>query len=104
MKYEIIKIHTGQITDEEESLTIFQICTRCRITPAEIYEMVNEGIIYPEHDNSKAWRFSYNALDRIRKAIRLRRELELNLAGAALSMHLLDKIEELESKLKRQNL
>ncbi len=49
------------------------------------------------------WRFSGSALQRARTAMRLQRDLGINLAGVALAMDLLDEIEELRGRLRRQN-
>ena len=102
MKYEIIRIYHGQNTEEEKQLSLIQICDKCRATPLEIMELVNEGIINPEGERWSRWRFSVNTLDRILKVLRLKRDLELNLAGTALAIQLLGKIEELESQLRKK--
>jgi chaperone modulatory protein CbpM len=47
----------------------------------------------------KEWRFSMNDLRRIKTALRLQRDLEVNLAGVALVLDLLDQLKELETQM-----
>lgn len=97
MKYSIIQIYQGRIADEENDLTIMQLCNFCRVGPDLVIEMVNEGILEPKGISISTWRFSFSAVECVRKVIRFQRDLNVNLAGAALAIHLLDKIEELKS-------
>lgn len=100
MKYEIVKVYEGRLIDNEKPLTMIQVCDRCRVNPQEIMDMIEEGMIQPGHRLGKSIRFSLGALERIQKIQRLKAELELSLAGTALAIQLLDRIAELELKLK----
>ena len=102
MKYNIIHIHHGSIADEETKLSLLQFCNTCRLNPHLVIEMVNEGILEPEGERRTAWRFSYDEVERAKKVLRLRRDLELSLAGAALTLDLLDRVEHLEALLERR--
>jgi chaperone modulatory protein CbpM len=97
MEENIIRIYEGQLLEEENSITLIQLCQYCRLTPEEIIEMVEEGILEPSGKGKKEWRFSFTVVERVRKAHRLINDLDINLAGAALALHLLDRIEELET-------
>jgi chaperone modulatory protein CbpM len=97
MEYNIVKVYFGHLVDDKKELTLAQVCKICQLTPMEIIEMINEGIVDPVGQHKKDWRFSYENVVRIRKVNRLLNDLSLNLAGAALVLHLLDKIEQLES-------
>ena len=46
------------------------------------------------------WHFSGAALRRVRRALRLERDLELNLAGVALALDLMDELEQLRNELR----
>jgi chaperone modulatory protein CbpM len=46
------------------------------------------------------WRFSGTALRRARTALRLQRDLEINLPGVALALELLEEIDKLRRTLK----
>ena len=46
------------------------------------------------------WRFTGDALRRARLALRLERELEINLAGVALALELMEEIEQLRRRVR----
>jgi chaperone modulatory protein CbpM len=102
LKYNIIQVHYGEFLDDVSDLSLFQLCTICNLTPELIIEMVNEGILNPDGESKLAWRFSFHTVDRVRRVQRLRNDLNLNVAGAALALDLLDKIEQLESMIERR--
>jgi len=102
MKYNIIQVCHGKILDDENDLSLIQLCNICNLTPELIIEMVNEGILEPTGESKKAWRFSFTVVERVRKVQRLKNDLNVNLAGAALALHLLEKIEQLEIIIERR--
>jgi chaperone modulatory protein CbpM len=102
MKYNIIQVCHGKILDDENDLSLIQLCNICNLTPEQIIEMVNEGILDPAGESKKVWRFSFTVVERVRKVQRLQNDFNVNLAGAALALHLLDKIEQLEIIIQRK--
>jgi chaperone modulatory protein CbpM len=102
MKNSIIRVYHGQITDDEKELTILQLCHLSRLSPELIIEMVNEGILDPVGGSIKAWRFSFSSVENVCRVVRIQSDLEVNLAGAALALHLLERIEQLEVMLQRR--
>jgi chaperone modulatory protein CbpM len=66
--------------------------------------MVEEGIIEPIGERKTTWRFSFSEVENIRTVIRIKDDLKLNLAGAALALQLLERIEQLESKIALHNM
>ena len=90
----------GYILEEESALSLAELCWSCH-TPAEtIIKLVNHGVIAPVKGNtSRQWLFHRSALIRADKALRLRQDLGINLAGVALALDLLDKIDTLQSQL-----
>jgi chaperone modulatory protein CbpM len=101
MEYSITKVHHGSIADEESSYTLIQLCNTCHVKPELVIEMINEGILDPEGERKSVWRFSHAAVESTRKVVRFQRDLNVNLAGAALALELLDRIEKLENLLER---
>jgi chaperone modulatory protein CbpM len=71
----------------------------CDLSADLIIKLVDEGILEPEGKSRMAWRFTLDEVLRVREACRLQRDLELNLAGTALAINLLDKIKKLEYML-----
>lgn len=96
MKYNIIKVYQGIVPEDENNITLVELCERCNSTPEIIIAMINEGIFDPVEEKRKKWAFSFSSIERIKKIQRLQKDLGLNLAGAALALQLLDEIRRLE--------
>jgi chaperone modulatory protein CbpM len=71
----------------------------CAVEERHIVEFVEEGVLHVV-DISSEWRFTGDAVRRTRLALRLERDLELNLAGVALAVELIDEISQLRRELK----
>lgn len=100
MKYDIIKVYDAQILDHNENnITLIHVCNQCETTPEVVIRMVNEGILNPIGKNKVQWRFSFTAVETILKVKRLQRDLNVNLAGAALAIELMDRVKVLERLL-----
>ena len=97
MQHEIIKSEVGVIVEEGETISLFKICHYCSQPAEKILQMVEEGMIEPidEKISCSRWQFSNDSLLRIQTALRLQRDLKVNLAGAVLAMELLDEIKQL---------
>ena len=63
--------------------------------------MVDEGILDPVGADVGHWRFPGGSIRRVRIVGRLQRELGVNLAGAALALDLMDRVERLRRPLRR---
>jgi chaperone modulatory protein CbpM len=90
---------TGILIDEEGALTLVEFCGACDAEFAFVVELVAEGVLRPSGGEPGAWRFTGAELRRARLAIRLRSDLDLDLAGVALGVQLLEEIRELRSEL-----
>ena len=66
-----------------------------------VIEMVSQGVLDPRGGRSQEWRFTGVAVRRAQIAARLQRELDVNMAGAALALDLLDELETLRRRLRR---
>ncbi|MDH5712049.1 MAG: chaperone modulator CbpM [Gammaproteobacteria bacterium] len=100
------KILNGIVLDEQTELTLNDLCCACSSSAEWIIELVEEGALEPVNlkllgQQQTQWRFSVNALQRARTAMRLQRDLGINLAGIALTLDLLDEINTLEARLRR---
>ncbi len=83
---------------DEISFKLTEISTICNVNETLIIEFVDYGILEPLGKEPKEWVFSAKNLKRAQKAIRLSRDLEINLAGISLILELLDEIGELRQK------
>lgn len=83
----------GQILEEETPLSLEQLCRACAAEREFIVELAQEGVL--EVDAGGVL-FTGRSLRRARTAVRLQRDLGVNVAGAALVIDLLERIEVLE--------
>jgi len=91
---------TGLLLDEIE-LTSIDMSHACSVSVEQIVELVAEGVLEPVGGDPQEWRFRGTSLTRARTAIRLQRDLGVNLAGVALALELLDEIDQLRGRLRR---
>ena len=94
-------ILSGCILENESRLTLRQLCDACAVHAEYIIELVDEGYIDPSGVEKSHWCFSGIAINRVRKAKHLQRDLGINLAGVALAIELMDEIEDLRARLRR---
>ena len=90
----------GIVLDEQAELTLSELCRACAAQAERIIELVEEGMLEPIGPEPARWRFTAVHLRRARVAVRLQRDLGLNLAGAALALQLLDEVEVLRARLR----
>ena len=79
----------------DETLTLADLCRACGADTAQTIALIEEGVVAVHADDT----FPATALPRLRIAMRLHRELELNPAGAALAVDLLDEIARLRARV-----
>ena len=89
---------TGTLVDHSTVLSIQDLSRMCNIDERHIVEFVEEGVLSVVEVSSE-WHFSGDALRRARLALRLERDLELNLAGVALALDLLEELQRLRRQL-----
>ena len=87
--------YTGTILDEQVEFTLLEICRLCDVRARHIQEMVEEGIIEPQGTSPTRWRFSGLMMRRVQIVLRLERDLEVNLPGAAMIVEMLEEMETL---------
>lgn len=92
---------TGYIVEEEVRLTLVELCRVCGASERELTAWVAEGVLDPEGESARGWRFEGTSLRRAQRAAHLAHDLEINPAGIALALDLLDQIEALEARLAR---
>ncbi|MEP6883878.1 MAG: chaperone modulator CbpM [Gammaproteobacteria bacterium] len=86
---------TGAIFEESAILTLKDLSRMCAVDERHLVEYVEEGVIHAVAVSSSEWHFSGAELRRTRLALRLERDLEINLAGVALALELLDELKRL---------
>jgi chaperone modulatory protein CbpM len=95
-----LQILSGELLDEGTEITLVQLCRSCAVRAETIEAMVEQGILEPSGTRGHHWYFPATSIKRMRIALRLQRELEVNLAGAALALELLERIDQLNARLR----
>jgi chaperone modulatory protein CbpM len=96
-----LDILQGMLLDDACELSLGELARACSVHSELIIEMVQEGIVEPRGASPEQWRFVGSELPRIERALRLHRDLEINLAGIALVLDLLDELQILRRRVAR---
>lgn len=81
----------GHVVEEQLTLTVDELSGICAVERQRIVELVDEGVLEAQTPS----------LQRARLALRLQRDLGVNVAGTALVIELLERIDQLERRLQR---
>jgi chaperone modulatory protein CbpM len=87
---------------EERGFVTLQELAECSgLSEPELTDLVALGAIEPVDPDARQPNFAARCITAARAACRLRDDFELDVQGLALIMSLLDRVEELETELKR---
>jgi len=75
------------------SMTVVEVCQCVHLPLEAVVEIVETGIVQPAGSQPAEWVFDHRMLMLLKKAHRLRRDLELDWNGVALALGLLDELE-----------
>jgi len=95
------EIIAGEIVINTPSYSLHQLSVLCDVHHEYLVDLIALGIINAEGDHPSHWLFSYSAVLRINKAMRLQRDFALDQQGLALALELLDEIERLRIQVAR---
>lgn len=96
---------TEMLTVEDSGVlyTLREVCERGGCHAELVIKMVNYGIVEPAPgaggEEGQQWAFDLPSLLRIQKAIRLQRDLNINLPGLAMSLDLLDEMDTMRREI-----
>ena len=85
--------------DQWQRLSIGELAIFSGLPELDLRELMDYGVLAPANPEGPAWAFSADCVSTIRKAARLRDDLELDNQAMALAIMLLDRIDELEARL-----
>ena len=91
---------TVEVIDEQTTFVMAELCRSCGVEAEFIEALVEHGILEPSGRRGRHWCFPASSLRRTRVTLHLQQDLGINIAGAALALDLLERIEELESRLR----
>lgn len=100
MAKEILKLLQGEILEEDVRVSLSQLCQLSRLPAESVLEMVEYGVIEPRTGSQGKWQFSGKSVNRLRCAQRLKMDLGVNTAGAALAVDLLDELQQLRARIR----
>ncbi|NCA68531.1 MAG: MerR family transcriptional regulator [Sphingobacteriia bacterium] len=90
----------GILLDEAVTVDLAELTRLCGSSGRTVRLMVTEGLLRPSGTLPEEWRFDGIEIRRARRAVRLQRDLELNLPGTALALDLLEELECLRERLR----
>lgn len=71
-------------------ITTHEFCQRTDLSTETLVEIVEHGIVEPEGSGPEEWTFDLNYIWTVRRAARLHRDLQIDWAGIALVLDLLE--------------
>jgi chaperone modulatory protein CbpM len=90
----------SEIVEQSALYTFHELCVSCNVNPDWVAGLVEQGAIEAVGPTQQEWQFTTLSLIRVAKARRLERDLGLNLPGIALTLDLLDWLDELHARLR----
>ena len=89
-----------QFLNEATEIALEELLAASGLQREEVLELVELGVFEPRGAGEGMWRFSSRTIWLGRRAARLRDDFGLNAAGMALALTYLERIEELEQRLR----
>jgi chaperone modulatory protein CbpM len=93
----------GVCVTDDDALDLEAFAAACGTEVEFVRVLVDEGLVQPVAQQP-AWRFSGEALARVRRIRRLQRDFEANLQSVAVMIELIDEIDRLRAVLHRAGL
>lgn len=90
----------GVLLDEGLTVTFAELRQLCGSSSQTLERLIDEGVLRPQGTAREDWSFNGREIGRARRALRLQQDLELNLAGVALALELLEEIEALRARVR----
>ena len=88
--------------DDDACLTLEQLCSVCALERDWLVVRIREGLIPATGTDDTAWRFSTITLARVRRMREIERTYDAAPELAALAADMLEEIDELRARLRRQ--
>lgn len=101
MSFDNTELVLGSVIEEESYLTLVELCQASSASEDHVIAWVFEGVLEPIGETPQDWHFTGQSLCRTRLALSFSRDLEINPAGVALALDLLDEISALKARLQR---
>ena len=86
--------------DGRETITVTELSRVCALSAAELDELIGYGALAPLRATPQEMLFSAEWVMPLRRAARLRRDLDLDLFAVAILLGMIERIDGLESELR----
>lgn len=94
------EVFTLEVSGSRTRYSLREVCERGGCHAELVLKMVSYGIIEPvAGQEGRNWQFDLPALVRLHKAMRLQRDLKMNLPGLAMSLDLLDEVDSMRREI-----
>jgi chaperone modulatory protein CbpM len=90
----------GTLLDDDATLTLADLCRSFGMDTEELVAMVHEGLLEPRGEEPSTWTFPAPSVRRLRTALWLQHELDVNLPGTALALDLMEEVRRLRARLR----
>ncbi|MCH9744152.1 MAG: chaperone modulator CbpM [Gammaproteobacteria bacterium] len=87
------------VVETNETFNLEQLSDAINAEIDFITQLVEHELLEPEGSTAKEWQFDIVCYQRAKRAYSFHNDLDVNMAGIALALDLLDKIERLEKQL-----
>ena len=101
MTDKLVDLLTGDILEQDVELSLAELCQTVQLNAEQVFEMIEHGIVEPRGREPGSWRFVGVNVQRVHCANRLRRDLGVNMAGAALALDLIEELQQLRRQIAR---
>jgi chaperone modulatory protein CbpM len=92
--------YEATLLEEHIQIALDELERASGLSIEEITELVEYGVFQPQGGRPHEWRFAARCIAVGRRAHRLRSDFELSTSGLALTLSLLERIEELEREMR----
>ena len=97
----IVQWTEAVVVEEQVSFTLSALCQASGAGLAQVQALVQEGLLQPTGQGPLDWCFGGDALPQTRRALRLARDFDLDLASVGLVLDLLTEIARLRARLRQ---
>lgn len=95
-----VKLTEMHWLDEHQQMSLSELVQLSGLPESELRELADYGVISPLDPQASMWTFSANCAPIVRTAWRLRQDFDLDTQGLAVALTLIDRVNELESRLR----
>lgn len=92
-------ILSDALNEETLTFTLAEFTEQYDVQEKMLFEMLEHSLIEPQEINDEGLYIDLRALRRMQSAVRLQRDLEINLPGIALVLELVDRLEQAHERL-----